>query len=180
MSSRERWKAVVGFEGKYEVSDQGRVRSLDRYVSWQCRYGDRLVTVGRNQAGRLLRQCAIPSGHFTITIEGETRRVHDLVLTAFIGPRPDGLQGCHEDDDKANNRLSNLRWDTPASNARDAVRNNRMTKGEACHSAKLRVRDIPIIRKLLKTKSGPVVAKIYGVRSTAIYRIRHGITWRHA
>lgn len=50
------------------------------------------------------------------------RCVHHLVLEAFVGPRPAGMQGCHRDDDPRNNALDNLRWDTPAGNKSDAVR----------------------------------------------------------
>jgi hypothetical protein len=51
--------------------------------------------------------------------------MHILVLEAFVGPRPAGMEGCHWDDDPTNNHLSNLRWDTRSANARDAVRNGR-------------------------------------------------------
>lgn len=50
-------------------------------------------------------------------------RVHVLVLEAFVGPRPDGLQGCHWNDIKTDNRLENLRWDTASANMHDKVRN---------------------------------------------------------
>jgi hypothetical protein len=46
-----------------------------------------------------------------------------LVLEAFVGPCPDGLEACHWDDDPTNNRLSNLRWDTSIANKRDMARN---------------------------------------------------------
>ena len=50
------------------------------------------------------------------------RRVHRLVLETFIGPCPEGMQGCHFDGTRTNNRLSNLRWDTRSGNQFDAVR----------------------------------------------------------
>lgn len=52
-----------------------------------------------------------------------TRSVHQLVLEAFVGPRPEGMYGLHWDDDKNNNRLANLRWATPSENMMDQVRN---------------------------------------------------------
>jgi hypothetical protein len=49
--------------------------------------------------------------------------VHRLVLLAFVGPAPEGMEGCHWDDDPLNNHLSNLRWGTPGDNGLDCVRN---------------------------------------------------------
>jgi hypothetical protein len=61
----------------------------------------------------------------------ETRPVHQLVLEAFVGPRPDGALGCHWDDDHENNDLSNLRWCTPLANAHDRARNCRLRRALA-------------------------------------------------
>lgn len=112
----ENWLPVVGHEGRYEVSDLGRVKSLSR-----------LDASGRRRTERLLAQRRQPSGHLTVALYANRARqdvqVHWLVLEAFIGPRPEGLDGCHWDDDPANNRLDNLRWDTRAANVRDSVRN---------------------------------------------------------
>ena len=115
----ETWKPVLGFEGHYEVSDQGRVRSLDRTVS-HWRGGTRL------RRGRCLKP-GVAGGvggylHVVLMSDGKTRcnrTVHRLVLEAFVGLRPEGMQACHNDGDPHNNALSNLRWDTPASNNAD-------------------------------------------------------------
>jgi hypothetical protein len=64
-------------------------------------------------------------GYPTVDIRGRHRRVHHLVLETFIGPRPPGLQCCHWDGVKTNNRLMNLRWDTPGANGQDAMRHHR-------------------------------------------------------
>ena len=108
---------VPGFEG-YEVSDLGRVRSMDREVR------------GRFYPGRVLSQTLDPKGYPIVTIgsRGSSRtpaRVHLLVLSAFVGPRPAGLQGLHADDVKTNCALTNLRWGTPSLNQDDAVFNGR-------------------------------------------------------
>lgn len=62
------------------------------------------------------------------------RRVHLLVLETFVGPRPHGMFGCHNDGDKDNNRLENLRWDTASNNSYDTVRHGRhhQTKKTEC------------------------------------------------
>lgn len=111
----EAWLPVVGYEGCYEVSDLGRVRSLDR----KTRRGVR--------PGRVLRpaQTGI-GGHLgvNLSLRGEqiTKRIHRLVIEAFVGPRPEGLQCCHNDGNPRNNRVENLRWDTQSSNMQDMFR----------------------------------------------------------
>lgn len=111
----EIWEPVVGHEGSHAVSDHGRVRSLDRTMI----RGSTPVRL----RGRVLRPSGDAQGeHQRVVIGGRTRLVHSLVLEAFIGPRPPGFEACHNDGDPANNRLSNLRWDTRSANTRDRVR----------------------------------------------------------
>jgi hypothetical protein len=107
--SEEKWLPVVGFEGLYEVSDHGRVYSL-----WQ----DKLVKphVG-TKVGHLRVSLKPPVGG-----EYKGKYIHTLVLEAFVEPRPDGMEACHNDGVAGNNRLENLRWDTHAANMMDIVR----------------------------------------------------------
>lgn len=119
-STHEQWRPIPGYEGYYEVSDHGRVRSVDRTVKdsrgWDI-----------NLKGKPMRQSFNSNGylHCRLTREGvgKTARVHQLVLKAFVGPMPEGAHGCHWDDDKTNNHLSNLRWASVSDNLRDRVRN---------------------------------------------------------
>ena len=126
----EQWLPVVGYEGKYEVSDHGRVRSIERKARLLHRHTKEEIF--RRVPGRIIKL------HMGITKQGKTKHmnarlsdergtlnwaVHRLVLTAFRGPCPPGLQGCHYDDDPYNNRLENLRWDTQSANELDKVRN---------------------------------------------------------
>lgn len=116
----ERWLPVVGYVGYYEVSDLGRVRSVSRTL--YLRDGRTRPHIGQlrainiNQKGQL---------YVTLHVSGlcRTELVSHLVLEAFIGIRPDGMEGCHWDDDASNNRSSNLRWGTHDANMRDSVRN---------------------------------------------------------
>lgn len=117
------WRPVVGFEGLYEVSEYGSVRSLPRVT--RIGHGKTRVLSGRVIKTYRLKR----SGHIAINLvprEGvrQIRKtfVHLLVLEAFVGPRPEGLYGCHNDGDPDNNHVSNLRWDTPSSNMHDRVR----------------------------------------------------------
>lgn len=117
-ATQEEWRPVVDWEGHYEVSNQGRVRSLDRTV-------ERSDGVKRNIKGRLLKpycsQNNYPRVSLTAGPRRKWRRVHTLVLEAFVGPRPKGLVACHGDGDPMNARLENLRWDTPSANNYDLV-----------------------------------------------------------
>ncbi|TDT31087.1 NUMOD4 motif-containing HNH endonuclease [Naumannella halotolerans] len=112
--TQEQWRPVVGYEGYYEVSDQGRIRSLDRYVN--SRYGTRRLI-----RGRTLKQATTPKGYKTFGFNGgrDTRRIHHVVLEAFVGPRPEGMEACHNNGKQADNRATNLRWDTHSSNMHD-------------------------------------------------------------
>lgn len=115
----ETWLPVVGFEGQYEVSDHGRIRGVDRIA---------VLSDGRRipVRGCILKQRQRAKGYWQVCLQRGGRPTahvaHRLVLTAFVGPCPDGMQACHNDGDKSNNRLSNLRWDTPSSNTLDLVR----------------------------------------------------------
>lgn len=129
MASIEAWLPVVGWEGLYEVSDQGRVRSLPRTVAFGNRTRvapSRILKPGRDLHGVLYVHLA----------NGERRkvlRVHKLVLEAFVGPCPEGMEGCHYDDDNENNRLFNLRWDTRSANQYDQVRNGKHANARKTH-----------------------------------------------
>lgn len=120
--SQENWKPVVGYEGHYEVSDLGRIRSVTKWAG----YGP----CARLYHGKVIKQQLDTSGRPIVKLsrhgKKRTHRVHIVVLTAFVGPRPKGCVACHYDDRRGNNRLDNLRWDTRSANAIDAKRNGRM------------------------------------------------------
>lgn len=115
----EEWRPVVGWEGLYEVSDLGRVRSVARIVT---RRGGRPYRVRE-----CIRKASVDarSGYAELPLcrdgEGKTHRVHVLVLEAFAGPRPDGNYGRHLNGNPSDNRLENLAWGTPTQNNYDAV-----------------------------------------------------------
>lgn len=113
----ERWLPVVGFEGFYEVSDLGRVRSLDRTV--RTKGG-----ATKRHRGRVLTPKRANNGYLQVDLSklGVThqRLLHRLVLEAFVGPHPANTEACHAPDpDTSNNRATNLRWDTHANNCAD-------------------------------------------------------------
>ena len=114
----ESWRPVLGYEGLYEVSDQGRVRSVGREV---MRSNGRKHTV----APKVRKPAKMPKGHLRVTLirdaELQTFTVHGLVLTAFRGERPHGAVTRHLNGDPSDNRLVNLEWGTGSQNQYDAV-----------------------------------------------------------
>ena len=103
----EIWKPVVGFEGLYDVSSEGRVRSYRR-----------------EPAPKLLKPGIASNGYPSVVLgRGNTRMVHRLVAEAFHGLCPLGCEVRHRDGDRTNPRADNLRWGTRSENIRDAVRN---------------------------------------------------------
>jgi hypothetical protein len=118
--SPERWLPVVGWDGYYEVSDHGRVWSCARVIE---RCDGQIMTL----PGRMRTPAVDSSGHFQLQLCRDCRHVnafvHHLVLEAFVGPRPDGLECRHLDDVKSNNHVSNLCWGTGSENRLDRTRN---------------------------------------------------------
>lgn len=125
------WRAIPGFEGRYEASDTGLIRSLDRII--ETRNGSRWkpgvpgAPGIRRLRGRVLKPgTSAQTGHQHVVLEGRNdRSVHSLVLEAFVGPCPPGLMACHTNDDPTDNRIDNLSWGTRSQNSYDAVRNGR-------------------------------------------------------
>jgi hypothetical protein len=113
----ENWLPVVGFEGKYSISDHGQVRN------------DRRGTILTGSLKRGRRRISLWGDDGSITYV----EAHILVLEAFVSPRPAGLQGLHWDDNADNNVLSNLRWGTPSDNVYDQVRNGRHSRANRTH-----------------------------------------------
>lgn len=121
----ETWLPVAGYEGSYEVSDLGRIRSIDRR--------DRQ---GRMCRGLVLKLRADRDGYLTFHTGRPRRvlRVHRLVLLAFQGPAPEGATEVrHVDGDPANNHLANLRWGTSAENKADQVRHGTHRNASKTH-----------------------------------------------
>ncbi|RUU22663.1 HNH endonuclease [Mesorhizobium sp. M7A.F.Ca.AU.002.06.1.1] len=109
--------------------------------------------------------------------------VHLLVLEAFVGPRPDGLEGCHNDGNPDNNRLDNLRWDTPESNQADRIAHGTDIRGIKNGQSKLTEEDISAIRReyvpRVKGSDCRALASKYGVSHSLIAGIVRNKTWRH-
>lgn len=157
------WQDVVGFSG-YQVNADGRVRS--------CR--------PRNGRGHLLAEYRplrcnrTRQGYWRVVLcagggRQRTVPVHHLVLEVFVSPCPDGMEGCHNDGDKDNNRLANLRWDTPKGNAADRNRHGTQVLGRSYRS-KLSFGAVLEIRRLRRqgVKAKDLAAR-FGVAASSIW-----------
>ena len=153
------WKLVVGFEDRYEVSDDGRVRSLFR-AGFKGKQGGHTMKLRRDEWGYMRVTLSGGLGH-------KVRTVHRLVLEAFAGPCPDGMQACHNNGNPQDNRISNLRWDTASENMRDRTRHGRFIK----HSDRS-VRKIAALKKIGHTHAA--VAKEVGCSPGYVTKIMRG------
>lgn len=149
----ESWRSVPGWP-HYEVSDQGRVRSVGRTVP------SKTPGVPMRLKGQLLSQRGPSKNrhHYAVALHSDGERrdalVHRLVLEAFVGPCPDGMEACHWDDDPANNQLANLRWDTRRSNQHDSVRNIHHGNTRKTHCPKRHRYDLALSRTDGRTYRG--------------------------
>lgn len=180
----ERWAPVKGFEGLYEVSDLGSVRSVSRVVEFISQG----KTVKRRVRSKVLSQSFKGNGgraraYRSITLWcGEkcmSREVHSIVATAFLGLRPEGLHVCHKDGDGLNNRLDNLYYGTPSQNAEDALRHGTKPVGEKASHAKLNEGQVRAILAERWSSTRVALSKKYGVSLHTIHEIVSGLSWRH-
>lgn len=122
----EIWKDIRDFEGFYQVSNLGRVRSVERAV---------LTSSGhkRNYKSKILSSPKDSVGYHVVTLSrmGETKsfKVHNLVANYFLKPKPAGYEVCHRDGDPSNNAANNLRWGTHKSNMEERSLHGNAGKG---------------------------------------------------
>lgn len=170
-------RPIPGFPGYYAGVD-GSV------WSFRSRFGD-----GGRESWKQLTQGTDAYGRKTIALRPDgkqcgggrpkVRFVHQLVLLAFVGPCPEGMLACHGNDNPADNRPENLRWDTPKANNADALRNHRIRRGGKSHKARLIDSDIPVLRYLIARGVSPeLVAVVFDVSFATIDRIVRGKQWR--
>lgn len=168
--TRETWKPIARWEDLYQVSNRGRVRSLDRTA---------MNRVGhlRTTRGRVLEPSRMKSGHLQVSLYRGGERlcttVHTLVMAAFVGPRPPGMDICHGDSDPTNNHVSNLRYDTRRGNIEDTMATGRISRGTARHNNVLTPEQVREIRAkyVPRVYTLRMLAEEYGVSMTNIHAI---------
>jgi hypothetical protein len=105
-------------------------------------------------------------------------RIHRLVLEAYVGPCPEGMEGCHNDGNASNNNLNNLRWDTPQNNANDKKNHGTIPNGEAHKNSKLNEVDVLCIFELRDLGlSYKEIGSQFNVDFSTIYKILKKKRW---
>lgn len=172
-TAEEEWRRVLGFE-YYEVSDWGNVRS------WLSR--------NRNAhpptTPRALKQRLTTTGYPSVSLYSDKKRgparVHRLVLEAFVGPCPAGMEACHSDGNKINNRLENLRWDSRSGNQADRVQHGTSNRGERQGQSRLTEADIVAIRWwVAEGIPKPWCSSVWGIHPRHVRAIVNRTAWRH-
>lgn len=163
------WKPIPD-HFPYEASDTGLIRHSKKgdIVSQHSSYGYRRCSLRQN--GRNLK-----------------RRVHRLVLFAFVGPCPPGHQAAHLDGDQTNNTLSNLKWVTPKENSGHRIIHGTQPAGEDHWRSELNSKKVLQIRKEYWFRIGPTgpssnskeLSERYGVNQSTIRSIVRRKTWKH-
>lgn len=173
----EIWLPVPGYEGIYEVSSLGRVASCFRQTPCS-RHGK------RTYPRRILKLRPTSGGYVRagLACGGQTRThlVHRLVATAFHGPQPDGMEVCHNNGKRDDNRASNLRWDTRSGNHADMARHGTAPRGERQHASKLTEDQVRRIRREYAAGTPRSrLAQEHGVKWGTIQAITARRNWRH-
>lgn len=174
----EAWRTIPGFEGYYEASDQGRIRSVDRNIVFEHpTHG----TIRQRLRGKILRPGRMTAGYLFVVLSWRGKvtnhAVSRLVLEAFVGPCPDGHQAKSLNDDRADCRLTNLAWQTIPEIRTQAFASGATPVGERHYRAKLTSADIAEIRAATGIAQGELATR-FGVSRSVIYAIRRGVTWK--
>ena len=160
----EEWRDIKGFEGRYQASALGRIRSL--------------------RSLKIIKPCNASRGYVLVTLYFDGGRksvnVHRLIAAAFL-PNPDNLPSVnHKDLDKKNNVSSNLEWVTAKENSLHASARGAMAVGARNWNTKLSTDQVLQIRSMLKAgHTKTFIGEVHGVHRTTVLNIAKGKVWRH-
>jgi hypothetical protein len=169
----EVWKDIPGYEGRYQASSLGRVKSLKRVFQRLDRRTGKLTDVLVSE--RILKPGKFNlAGHLSVFLRdkehpnGIGKPVHQLIAKTFFGEPPRGMEVLHINGVPTDNRIENLRYGTHSENGVDRYRH-------AGRGLKLTSCDVNEIRKLLATGvQQRQIAQRFGVSDTSIYHIKKG------
>lgn len=165
----EIWKDIPGYEGKYQASSLGRIRSLDREI---------VQMDGRHRSAKGRIRVPVVSRtrpYYALRLQkgGNMTEVHRLVALAFYGPCPEGCEIMHLNGNSLDNRAENLRYGTHQENVQDILRQGKKMK-------KLTEEDVHQIRFGLSTGiRTKELAEMYGLHPCNVGRIRNGVTFAY-
>ena len=187
---KEIWKDIKGYEGKYQVSNSGQIKSLERRVYINKNHlfykqGQRYFV----KKERLLKQILSigtlkKKGYLTVALYKNNipkwNTVHRIVVVAFIPNLKNKPQVNHKNGIKTDNRIENLEWCTGSENMRHAIGMG-LFIGEKASNAKLKEKEVIMIRRLYRplTPSARILAQKYNVSKSTIVNIINRETWKH-
>lgn len=174
-SVHEEWRPVVGFEGKYEVSNLGRVKVLARTIAHWCGRRipkpERIITLTKHTGGY----------RFVALNGGKKHYVHRLVMEAFVGPDTIGQDVNHINGDKTDNRLANLEYCNRLHNVRHAIANGLQdNRGEG--NGQSRYTSDAITAAFNMVRDGAThreASQATGVSVGMISQVVNGTRWKH-
>jgi len=169
---QEIWKPIINYEGLYEISNYGRVKRFNRDKKRRPFKIRKLKKYNKY-------------GHLSINLCKESKvkifQAHRLVLEAFVGPCPPGMEGCHNNGNPSDNFVGNLRYDTHKNNIHDKIKHNTDNKGSKHNMAILN--DIKVLEILKLLEKGELthkkIAARYNVSRHTITKINNKKIWRH-
>lgn len=175
MPEYESWieyREIRGFP-QYRIGNDGSV--------WTCNApGGKGIGPWRQLKLKLKRPEGIPTVNLSLCGRSRTFKIHRLVLEAFVGPCPEGMECCHNDGDPANNHVGNLRWDTHRNNLADKVRHGTHNRGQRHPMAKLGESEVLEIRRLgAAGMSLAVISRRFGVTGDNVSLIIKRRLWKH-
>lgn len=171
----ERFAWVRGYEGMYEVSSIGAVLSLAR-----------VSVSGKRQTirSRVISPSSNGAGYKKVQLwrdgKATSHYVHRLVLEAFSGIAGPGLEACHNNGNRSQNVISNLRWDTKKNNHADKFAHGTVRNGEMARAAKLTAQQVIEIRsRLLAGDEQQAIAEHFSITQPTVSDIKSRRTWKH-
>lgn len=166
----EIWKDIKGYESLYQVSDFGRIKSLN----YNHTKREQILKPHKDNRKRL---------HVILHKNGvrKTSHVHKLVMEAFVGPCPKGMEICHNDGNPENNYIKNLRYDTHKNNIKDKIKHGTLLYGQKHPWAKVDNKQALEIKKL--AEKGDItqaeIGKLYNIKGNTVSSIKTGTNWKH-
>lgn len=181
----EEWRNIHGFEGLYQVSNFGRVKSLEFKQTIKNRWGTLTTRVIKEKMLKDWRPAHQRKYAHVILYKngkGKTAGIHTLVAAAFLGPRPVSMVICHNDGNKANNNVDNLRYGTVKENSEDDIKHgvNFFKNGENHPTSKLSNKDVIEIRSRFACGENQTkIANDYGIVQQTVSGICREKVWKH-
>ena len=169
----EVWKDIKGYEGYYQISNLGRVKSLFRIVPHKLK-GKKTIPE------KILKQCISSPGYYATVLtknsKGKSTRIHRLIAFHFIANPENKPEINHKKTIKTDNRIENLEWVTRKENIAHAIRHG-LWENNLKSRAKLTIKEVKEIRKSKLTRKE--IATKYNVSIYAIKDVQNYYTWKN-